>query len=472
MVLITNPSDALGIWSIWQPAGAPYIPTMIQHGFSNGGGFGHSVLTMADDGNDPERLDYQVEDGVATLELVGPLVKYDASWFGGTSTIYIRDCLAACLTDTRVTSIALVIDSPGGTVSGTKDLADAVAAASQEKPCYAYIQDIGCSAAFWIASQATKCYANETAIVGSIGTFAVVKDFSAAFEAQGVKVHVVKAGEFKGTGEPGTPVTEEQLAERQTLINALNDQFVKQAAKGRKMSLRNMKALADGRAHIAAKAQELGLIDGVMSLGETLSMLSKSKASRRGANATWNEETGLWAEPVAIEPTETPEPVALELPPEQSAEATTPTEIVNMSDTALETAKVAATLAQVKDACPGSDAGFVLAQLEAGATVEAAAKAWTVKLTEMLAAKDAALVEAKSAKAAAKEVGVETLGDKSTGATGSTDPISAFEKLKDDYQAKYKDAGVAMRKLVSENAAAHDAYLAAYAAANPFKRRA
>lgn len=468
MTLINNPSDAFGFWAIWQPPGATSITSLVQQGFE--GGFGHSVLEARMGDSEASGLDYQVVDGCAVLQLVGPLMKYDAAWFGGTSTLYIRDCLQACMTDERVTSIVLLIDSPGGTVSGTKDLADAVGAASQEKPCYAYVQDLCCSAAFWIASQATKCFANETAIVGSIGTYSVVADWSQAYEAAGIKVHLVKAGEFKGSGVPGTPVTEEQLAETQTLIDDLNAQFVKAAAKGRKMALRNMKTLADGRAHIAAKAEEMGLIDGIQSLDETMGMITKAKASRRSASAIWNQETGLWADLVVEAEAASPEPT--ELPPEQSAEATTPTEIVNMSDTALETAKVAATLAQVKDACPGSDAGFVLAQLEAGATVEAAAKAWTVKLTEMLAAKDAALVEAKSAKAAAKEVGVETLGDKSTGATGSTDPISAFEKLKDDYQAKYKDAGVAMRKLVSENAAAHDAYLAAYAAANPFKRRA
>jgi ClpP class serine protease len=84
--------------------------------------------------------------------------------------------------------------------------------ANKKKPVTAYIEDLGASAAYWVASQAGKIYSNEPGFVGSIGTYLVVEDWSGAAEgAWASKVHVVKAGEFKGAGYPGTPVTDAQL---------------------------------------------------------------------------------------------------------------------------------------------------------------------------------------------------------------------------------------------------------------------
>src|SRR5690606_12569029 len=98
---------------------------------------------------------------------------------------------------------------------------------------------------------------------------------SVAAERAGLKIHVVKAGEMKGIGESGTAITDEQLTELQRIVDDVNSFFVTSAAKGRAMPLETMRKLADGRVHVAADAQRLGLIDGVATFAETLAELQR-----------------------------------------------------------------------------------------------------------------------------------------------------------------------------------------------------
>lgn len=209
----------------------------------------------------------------AIIDITGSLMKRQSSLSSGTSTIAARQLIRQAIDDPEVKSIVLRIDSPGGTVAGTQDLADEVSAAAKKKPVYAYVEDLAASAAYWIGSQATKLFANGTAMVGSIGTYMTVQDYSAVAAKQGIKVHVVRAGEFKGMGAPGTEVTPRQLAELQRVVDETNDQFVAAVAAGRRMPLEKARALADGRIHIGPAAVAAGLIDGVQSFDATLAQL-------------------------------------------------------------------------------------------------------------------------------------------------------------------------------------------------------
>jgi signal peptide peptidase SppA len=188
----------------------------------------------------------QVEDGIAIVQLSGTLMKQKASIGNTTSTVLARRQLRAAVADREVNGIFLHIESPGGTARGTYELAADVAAAAKKKPLYAFIEDLGASAAYWAASAATKVYANAPALVGSIGTYAVVFDESAMAEKMGVKVHVIRAGEFKGLGESGTKITAEQLAEMQRTIDSTNAFFLQGVADGRRLPLARVKELGDG----------------------------------------------------------------------------------------------------------------------------------------------------------------------------------------------------------------------------------
>ncbi len=204
-----------------------------------------------------------VQEGIAIVNVEGTLMKHASSFSESSSTVVLRQTLRSLSNDPNVKGIALRIDSPGGTVAGTNELASEINKVRQSKPVWAYCNDLTASAAYWIASQCDHIEANETSLVGSIGTYCVVMDSSAAAAKAGFVVHVVRAGEFKGSGTPGTEITAEQLDQINAQVIGLNAFFLKAVEKGRSMSTEKVKELADGRVHIANEAQSLGLIDGV-----------------------------------------------------------------------------------------------------------------------------------------------------------------------------------------------------------------
>jgi len=231
--------------------------------------------------NDDDRL-FTLQGNTAIIELNDFLMKGESK-FGGTSTVFTRQVLRQALMDKDVTSILLAVDSPGGTAAGTQALADDIRMAGTIKPVVAQISDLGASAAFWIASQASLIFANETAEIGSIGTIAVVEDTSQRAEKEGVEVHVISTGEFKGAFSDGAPVTEKQLGTLEQRVQDLNKPFLRSVQSSRKLSDKQLEDVSDGRVFIAQKAFQKGLIDGVQSIEATLDLVSglgNSKSNR------------------------------------------------------------------------------------------------------------------------------------------------------------------------------------------------
>lgn len=330
-------------------------------------------------------------DGVAVIDISGHMMKFESS-FGGTGTVQVRRELRAAAGDDRVRSIALRIDSPGGTVAGTDDLALEVAAAAKQKPVHAFVEDMCASCAFWVASQATQVFATRTSLIGAIGTFMVIHDLSGQAEQAGVKVHVVRAGALKGAGTPGTEITDEQLVEFQRVVDGLNEHFVKAIAAGRSMSLKAAQKIADGRVHIGEAAIALRLIDGIKTFEETLAGLAggnRKQTSRAQGAAT--KEIAMEKEKEAATAVGSPELLELKVAGPTAA------------------GPRAATLAELKATLPDSDAVFREGCQEAGATLEVAKDRWIAAMHKKHAAQaeEIEALKAKAAKPGAPPVGVK-----------------------------------------------------------------
>lgn len=214
---------------------------------------------------------YTLTGRVAVIDIVGMLTKYGTSLSGNPGTLRLRNAVRHAVSDPIVSAIMLRIDSPGGTSHGIDDLAADVAAAARRKPVHAFIEDMGASAAYYVASQATRLTANASAVVGSIGTYLVVEDWSAFFDEAGVKVHVVKAGRFKGAGTLGTAIDADQLASFQRFIDQTNETFLAAVAAGRRLSPGAVLELADGDVRIGRHAVAVNLVDAVETWDAALS---------------------------------------------------------------------------------------------------------------------------------------------------------------------------------------------------------
>lgn len=273
----------LGIYAI-EPLWMQQALYAIQHGLWPAQAFSHDVPAPEAATPDRERLFTPMHEGVAVIRIVGGITK-GLSKFGGASTIQTRRALRQAVADEAVGSILLAIDSPGGQVAGVQELADEVVRTRQAKPVAAYIEDLGASAAYWIASQAGRITANRGAEVGSIGVFAVLQDLSGMAEREGVQVRVVSTGPYKGLGVPGTPVTDELVDMVQSRVDEIGQFFFAAVQTGRKLSAPRMAQVTDGRTWLAAEAQQLGLLDGIESFEEAVSGAAKMRRVRRSAAA-------------------------------------------------------------------------------------------------------------------------------------------------------------------------------------------
>jgi len=164
----------------------------------------------------------------------------------------------------KVKSILLRVNSPGGIVPGVMETADLIRAARDKKPVNAVVDDIGTSAAYWLASQAHHIESEANGHVGSIGVFTVYIDSSKRADDLGFKVHIIRSGEHKGMGIPGVEITETQIAAIQEIIDGVNKNFINTVAKGRQREKKEIRELATGQSWLADKAVQLGLIDGIL----------------------------------------------------------------------------------------------------------------------------------------------------------------------------------------------------------------
>ena len=162
----------------------------------------------------PSKSLLRVENGVGVVAIEGPILRkpdlFARAFMGATDSDEIGDAIREASERDDIKAVFLDIDSPGGTVAGTPELAAAVASLNERKPVYAFSSGLMASAAYWIASQARAIYATPSAQVGSIGVVQAFLDQSAALESAGLKVEVFSVGKYKAMGAPGSRLTDDQ----------------------------------------------------------------------------------------------------------------------------------------------------------------------------------------------------------------------------------------------------------------------
>jgi signal peptide peptidase SppA len=253
--------------------------------------FAHVELRLAgmdDDGSPVPKPKAALElqpDGrgksVATVRVEGTLMKRSSSLAASSGTVQMRRDIRQAANDPEVSAILLAIDSPGGTVAGTDDLAAEVKAATKKKPVMAFVSDLCASAAYWVASQADAIFVNSTtALVGSIGTVMTVYDVSKAADKAGVEALVFATGPLKGAGTEGTAITEEQRSYFQQIVDSAQGSFDAAVQKGRSLTDNQLKAVRTGGVFDATEAESKKLIDGVKSHEQVVAALVKEAYSR------------------------------------------------------------------------------------------------------------------------------------------------------------------------------------------------
>jgi protease IV len=162
-----------------------------------------------------------------------------------------------------VKAVVLRLNTPGGGVAASQEMCEAVKKFRSEthKKIVVSMSSVAASGGYYLACAADRIFANPGTITGSIGVIAEWYNFGELLKWAKTDNIVIKSGSYKDVGSPTRPLTEEERAYMQRLIDTMYGQFVSAVASGRKMDEAAVRKLADGRVYTGQEAKANGLID-------------------------------------------------------------------------------------------------------------------------------------------------------------------------------------------------------------------
>ena len=223
---------------------------------------------------------------VAVIPIQGTVQKR-----GGYCSLGTKDLVAhinAANRDPEISAIVLDIDSPGGQVDGTEELAQAVALSG--KPVVAYIDGLGASAAYWIASQASHIFINSasTAYAGSLGVLCMNIFQGAYLEKQGLKVEILRSSRAvdKARLNGVEEISPEVRAAVQADLDQIGETFIEAVTKGRAGKLSTKEDVFTGKVYKGSDAKKHGLVDAIGSLQDAVNHAAKLAQTGGGKSAS------------------------------------------------------------------------------------------------------------------------------------------------------------------------------------------
>ena len=197
----------------------------------------------------------------------------------------VREELKKAEKDERVKAVILRINSPGGTITASDVLYHEIVEFKQRKkiPVIAAIMDVGASGGYYAALAADTIVAHPTTVTGSIGVIMLTVNAQGLLEKIGVAPVAIKSGDKKDAGSPFRPLTPEERAIFQGLIDDMNSRFVRLIVHSRKLPEERVRTLADGRVYTADQALAAGLVDRIGYLDE-VEATAKAEANLKDAS--------------------------------------------------------------------------------------------------------------------------------------------------------------------------------------------
>ena len=185
------------------------------------------------------------------------------------------------IADDENKGMILYVDTPGGSVFASDELYFKIKEYQEktERPVYASMQSMAASGGYYISAPCDKIIANRNCWTGSIGvTLGTMYDISELLDNLGIKTNTITSGANKAMGSNVEPMTSEQRAIFQSMVDEAYEQFVGIVAEGRDMKISKVKKLADGRIYTAKQALDNGLIDQIGTFEEAAADMKKTYA--------------------------------------------------------------------------------------------------------------------------------------------------------------------------------------------------
>lgn len=232
--------------------------------------------------NNDATIDYS-SDYIGVLTIEGTISETESSSvLTGTSGYHhqwLLNRIDDMINDDQNQGLVLFINTPGGSVYASDELYYKIKEYKETgRPVYSAMGSQCTSGGYYISAPCDKIIANRNCWTGSIGvTIGTLYDISGLLDKLGVETVTITSGDNKAMGSTTDPMTSEQKAIFQSLVDEAYDQFVGIVAEGRDMKVAEVKKLADGRVYTAKQAKRNGLIDEIGTLEEAIETMQEDK---------------------------------------------------------------------------------------------------------------------------------------------------------------------------------------------------
>jgi protease IV len=182
----------------------------------------------------------------------------------GTTSDRLVEIIQQAIDDKGIKGMVVRINSPGGSSAASQEIFDALKRFRDSgRPVVVSMADVAASGGYYVACAANEIFANASTLTGSIGVAMPLAGYEGLFKLIGVEDRTLSAGKFKEIGSPTRPMTADEKALLQGMINQVYDQFWGVVSSQRGFKDEQRIDIAEGKIYNGAQAKDIGLIDSI-----------------------------------------------------------------------------------------------------------------------------------------------------------------------------------------------------------------
>lgn len=215
-----------------------------------------------------------------TINLVGPIMEVSE----------VLQQIEEAQNDERIKGVLLIVNSPGGAVAPSVEVAYALKRLKKKKPVVVYAQGILASGSYYASIWADTIVANPGAMVGSIGVVMQGANLSELMSKIGIESQSVQAGKYKKVGTPDRAWRDYEINELNKVIYGTYDMFTKDVADARGLDFKKRDIYANAHIFTASQAKDVGLVDSIGVIYDAKAELIKLS---NVTDPVWNKEDKL-----------------------------------------------------------------------------------------------------------------------------------------------------------------------------------
>lgn len=207
----------------------------------------------------------------------------------------VKRALEQAVEDKNVKAIVLRINSPGGEVTASDILYNAVKKAAKEKPVVVYMDSMAASGGYYVACGATKIVASETTLTASIGVIMETLSYHELFGKVGLSMATFTSGAFKDSLSGARPMRDDEKAYIQNLVTQMYDRFLGIVSEARGVPKDTLKStVADGRVVTGREALNAKLVDQIGYVEDAYALARELGKAADAGVVKYRHETGLF----------------------------------------------------------------------------------------------------------------------------------------------------------------------------------